>query len=307
MGWRANEAQIQRLSELGQEFSPSEHATWRAFHGEFHALMAKHADNLHPFYAQNLEVLKPFADAIPSLADIQALLAPIGWTARYVDGYVQPWLIARLLARRVMPVSRTIRPADQLFFADEPDLIHDIFGHLPSLLHAEYRQLLWQWADVASRVEITAVDQAQYYLNKLLVQNQSQDQSADKVAAERFAQLTTAVSALGQYSDLEPSAMQILDKVYFWLFEFGMIASRGKKRIFGAGILSSLSELAKLGTSPAAVEDLSLATVLSPYNISRQQARYLAARSEQDFSALLAAATRRTLVHARRLGRSYAH
>lgn len=294
-----------RLTESRVDFEAADHATWRAFHSEFFARIDRFEALLHPYYRQHLGVLARLKERIPTLSMIERILAPHGWTATYVDGYTAPWLIARLIARRVLPLSRRIRPPHEVFFASEPDLIHDVFGHLPCLLSPEYRKLLARWAQVASREPVTELDRAHYHLNKLIVQAQ------DRVPNGALSHLLTATQALGDYVAAQPSRAQIQDRIYFWIFEFGIVESASQRQILGAGILSSLTELTKIATQQVNTRLLTPASFLASYNISSEQSEYLTVRRERDFLDFLdAVAPRqrqpRTESNAP-LERSYAH
>lgn len=249
--------------------TPAEHATWRSFYSEFFAHMRRHQNVLHPVYADHLHVLHDFSSRIPTLAEIKHILAPFGWTARYVEGYAPPWKIARLLAHQVMPISRSVRSPEELYFANEPDLIHDIFGHLPSLLSAEYRRLLLEWARVAMLESVTELDRTHYHLNKVIVQ------ARDHVPPQNFGQLESASQALAAFSRAQPSRLLTQDKIYFWIFEFGMVETHGQRQIFGAGILSSLAELSKIAKEPVVTVPLTTDSFQAHYNISSEQEAYL--------------------------------
>lgn len=243
--------------------------TWRTFSRAFFSQVRRFEHLIHPAYLEHIHHLHRFSDRIPTLEDIKHILRPFGWTAQYVDGYAPPWRIARLIARQVMPVSRAIRPQNEIMFAREPDLIHDIFGHLPTLCDGEYRRLLLTWAKEAVKEPVTEVDRTHYHLNKLIVQSQ------DHVSPADFDLLQNATQALGAFSQSRPSRLFRQDKIYFWIFEFGMIQSMWDRKIFGAGILSSLSELERIATQPVATARLTPQSCQTHYNISTEQNVYL--------------------------------
>lgn len=269
------------ISDTHSPYSDQAQETWRIFYRTFFAHMRRFEHLLHPAYKNNLHILHDFADRIPSLAAIKHLLAPFGWTARYVDGYAPPWRIAQMLARQVMPVSRAIRPPEEVHFAREPDLIHDLFGHLPSLLDSDYRRLLLRWAKGAVLESVTEMDRTHYHLNKVLVQTR------DRVPDKDFDRLQTAAQALAAFSSAHPSRLFLQDKIYFWIFEFGMIESCGDKQIFGAGILSSLSELTKIATQPVTTIRLSPESYQTHYDISGEQSTYLVMSRMGDYDDFL--------------------
>lgn len=270
-----------RLCTAAIEFEPAAHATWRAFHREFFARIRQLDQLIHPYYRQHLDILAGLADGVPSLGALAAFLAPIGWRAAYVDGYTAPWKVARMLAQRIFPVSRRVRPPQELMFASEPDLIHDVFGHLPILMSPEYRTLLRRWAQVAANEPITELDRTQFHLNKVIVQSQ------DRVRPEDFANLKAASQALANFFRVKPTRALVQDRIYFWIFEFGMIEQSGQRQVLGAGILSSLTELSKIATQPIVTRTLTPDSFFASYNISSEQNDYLVVSSESDYYAFL--------------------
>jgi len=75
---------------------------------------------------------------IPDLAEVNARLLPLtGWSAVPVAGFVPAAEFFASLARKRFPTTVTIRQGDQLDYVPEPDIFHDVFGHVP--LHADPR------------------------------------------------------------------------------------------------------------------------------------------------------------------------
>lgn len=261
-----------------RHFSSADHDTWRRFHEGFFASLPSFEASLHPFYKSGLGVLRDLGGAVPSLGVIQELLAPHGWTACYVNGYIEPWRVAQLIAARVMPIASAVRPGDELYFAREPDLIHDLFGHLPSLLNPEYRRLLTVWSRVASMAAITPLDRALFHINK------SKVTMREDTAAEPLEHLDAAIASFDAAFAVSPTPFHLVDKLYFWIFEFGLIKQDDGIAVMGAGLISSLSELQNL-TRRRLVETapITIDSVLKPYAIANEQTSYLAARSLNDF------------------------
>ena len=75
-------------------------------------------------------------DAIPDLEQINTRLTPMtGWRSRGVPGYLPPHAFFACLAERSFPTTVVIRPAASIGYLPEPDIFHDIFGHVP--LHSD--------------------------------------------------------------------------------------------------------------------------------------------------------------------------
>jgi phenylalanine-4-hydroxylase len=76
------------------------------------------------------------ADRVPDLASVNARLAPLtGWAAVGVGGFIPAAAFFRSLALKRFPTTLGVRPRAQLDYLPEPDIFHDVFGHVP--LHAD--------------------------------------------------------------------------------------------------------------------------------------------------------------------------
>lgn len=76
------------------------------------------------------------SECIPELSVLNRRLARrTGWRAVPVSGFLPAGDFFRSLARREFPTTVTIRAADRLDYVPEPDIFHDVFGHVP--LHAD--------------------------------------------------------------------------------------------------------------------------------------------------------------------------
>lgn len=84
------------------------------------------------------------ADAIPKFSELNAQLeAKTGWTLVGVEGLLPELTFFEHLANRRFPVTWWIRRPEQLDYLSEPDLFHDLFGHVPLLMNpvfADYMQ-----------------------------------------------------------------------------------------------------------------------------------------------------------------------
>jgi phenylalanine-4-hydroxylase len=75
-------------------------------------------------------------DKLPNLNEVNTRLAArTGWAAVGVGGFMPPVMFFRCLAARRFPTTLTVRPRSKLDYLPEPDIFHDVFGHVP--LHAD--------------------------------------------------------------------------------------------------------------------------------------------------------------------------
>ena len=74
------------------------------------------------------------AEAIPKFAGLNAMLGErTGWQLIGVEGLLPELTFFEHLANRRFPVTWWIRRPEQLDYLSEPDLFHDLFGHVPLL------------------------------------------------------------------------------------------------------------------------------------------------------------------------------
>jgi phenylalanine-4-hydroxylase len=95
-------------------------------------------------FLENQERFGMSADAIPKFDELnQVLKQGTGWEIVGVEGLLPDQVFFDHLANRRFPVTWWIRKPEQLDYISEPDLFHDLFGHVPLLLNpvfADYMQ-----------------------------------------------------------------------------------------------------------------------------------------------------------------------
>ena len=86
----------------------------------------------NPHFLDGIASLCLSPDRVPRLDDVNRFLSPLtGFQAKAVSGYVPAFLFFDCLRNREFPTTITIRRSDQLDYLPEPDIFHDIAGHVP--------------------------------------------------------------------------------------------------------------------------------------------------------------------------------
>ncbi len=123
------------------EFSPEQHAIWAdLFAGIYRPQFREH---LCREFEEGFARLRLDPLRIPTIAHLNEHITPhTGWriertTVRYTRA--EEWY--EKFARRIFLVTDYLRTRDQLEFTPEPDMFHDIFGHLPYLTLDFYARL----------------------------------------------------------------------------------------------------------------------------------------------------------------------
>ncbi len=112
-------------------FSADDHAMWdRLFARQSTMLEGRAADA----FLRGLDVLKLSRAGIPDYGELNArLMAATGWHVVAVPGLVPDHIFFDHLANRRFPAGNFIRTPEQIDYLQEPDVFHDVFGHVPML------------------------------------------------------------------------------------------------------------------------------------------------------------------------------
>lgn len=114
-------------------YTPAEHATWRTlFERQARLLPGRACDE----FVAGMRALPIGADEIPDFRRLSdALLQRTGWQVVAVPGLVPDEVFFEHLAHRRFPAGQFIRKPHELDYLEEPDVFHDVFGHVPMLMN----------------------------------------------------------------------------------------------------------------------------------------------------------------------------
>jgi len=108
-------------------------------------------------FLRGAEAIGLGAAGVPDLAEVNARLSRLtGWQAMPVTGYIAARDFFGCLAQRRFPTTVTLRAKSQLEYLPEPDIFHDVFGHVP--LHADpvFADFLQRFGQVAMELRAEA-------------------------------------------------------------------------------------------------------------------------------------------------------
>jgi phenylalanine-4-hydroxylase len=195
------------ISQAYELYSEENHEAWRMLYQRIRPRWEQFAN---PQFLAGIENIHLPSDRIPRLSEINQRLQPLtGFQTRPVSGYVPGFLFFDCLRRREFPTTITIRPADKMDYLPEPDIFHDVAGHVPMHTQKAFADTLVRFGDCAhTAAEMTA---------------------GIRDESERARRLTNLIKAMSRF---------------FWFtVEFGLM--RGPRGVcaYGSGLLSSFGEL----------------------------------------------------------------
>jgi phenylalanine-4-hydroxylase len=147
-------------------FSPEQHAIWaNLYRGIYQPYLLEH---LPHEYLVGHELLKLGPQRIPTIAYLSERITPrTGWriertAVRYTPA--DDWYVK--FAQRIFLITDYLRTRDQMEFTPEPDMFHDIFGHLPYLTQPFYARIEDKFAPAylkASQAEREVIKRLAWY------------------------------------------------------------------------------------------------------------------------------------------------
>jgi phenylalanine-4-hydroxylase len=205
------------ISQPYDLYSEDNHEAWRRLFSRMVPRWEKYA-NQH--FQKGIASLCLDPEAVPRLEDVNQFLKPLtGFRAKPVAGFVPAFLFFECLRNRDFPTTITMRRLDQLEYLPEPDIFHDIAGHVPMHTDKAFADTLVKFGDCA----MTAARRAQ----------------DEKDEVEQVRKLTSNIMAMARF---------------FWFtIEFGLMKEKGLPlKAYGSGLLSSWGELEYSVDSPDA-------------------------------------------------------
>ena len=130
-------------------YSPDDHETWGLL---YERQMKVLAPIICPEYLDAIDTLGFTADRIPNFHEVnQRLRAITGWEVVATKGLVKSKVFFDMLTDRQFPSGNFIRRKDQLDYLEEPDIFHDLFGHIPLLTNPSYAEYMHEYGKGGAR------------------------------------------------------------------------------------------------------------------------------------------------------------
>src|SRR3954466_14259459 len=132
-------------------YSQENHEVWRIL---YERRMSTLRDTGSIVFLDGIERIGLSPSRVPDLSDVNwRLRTRTGWAAVPVAGFIPAAEFFRCLSSRRFPTTISVRPREQLDYLPEPDIFHDVFGHVP--LHSDpvFADFLQRFGALASASE----------------------------------------------------------------------------------------------------------------------------------------------------------
>jgi phenylalanine-4-hydroxylase len=132
-------------------YTDEQHSVWAELVGRMLPELQEHAASE---YLDGFEIIGLQRDCLPNLTSISTRLGRrTGWTSTPVSGFLPAPAFFEMLASRLFPTTTWLRERDALDYTPEPDIFHDVFGHVPMHAHPVFADFLAHYGRVCARVE----------------------------------------------------------------------------------------------------------------------------------------------------------
>jgi phenylalanine-4-hydroxylase len=135
------------IAQPYESYSDENHEAWRRLYARMFPRWERYANAR---FLQGIGSLCLDPNRIPRLEDVNRFLCPLtGFRAKAVSGYLPAFLFFDCLRNREFPTTVTIRRADRLDYLPEPDIFHDIAGHVPMHTDPHFAETLVRFGECA--------------------------------------------------------------------------------------------------------------------------------------------------------------
>ena len=132
-------------------YTPEQHAVWEELVRRRRPQIDAHACRA---YLDGSEIIGLQDDRLPNLRAISDRIGPrTGWSATPVSGFLPGEAFFEMLAARKFPTTTWLRGADSMEYIPEPDIFHDVFGHVPMHAHPVFADFLQHYGSICAKAK----------------------------------------------------------------------------------------------------------------------------------------------------------
>jgi len=129
-------------------YTEEQHGVWAELVSRVLPEVEKHAARE---YLDGFEIIGLQRDRLPNLKAVSARLQPrTGWNSTPVSGFLPAPALFEMLAARRFPTTTWLRSRESLEYTPEPDIFHDVFGHVPMHAHRVFADFLQHYGRVCA-------------------------------------------------------------------------------------------------------------------------------------------------------------
>ncbi|MFP7298125.1 aromatic amino acid hydroxylase [Neobacillus niacini] len=217
-----------------EKYTPIDHAVWRYVMRQNHNYLKNTA---HQAYVGGLKSSGISVEKIPNVIDMNKALEPFGWGAANIDGFIPGVIFFDFQAHGILPIASDIRKLENIQYTPAPDIIHEAAGHAPILCEEKFSEYVKLFGQIGSKALATNEEHELFEAVRTYSNLLESGTATNEEIEEAKAVFEEKQSAVTELSEAEQ-----ISRLYWWTVEYGLIGSVDHPQIYGAGLLSSVSE-----------------------------------------------------------------
>lgn len=244
-------------------YTPREHATWRCIMRQNKKYFAKSAVAV---YLEGLDKTGIPIERIPNIEEMDQKLREFGYGAVGVVGFIPPAIFLEFQSLGIMPIATDIRTLEHIGYTPAPDIVHEAAGHVPVVADQDYRDYLKLYGNIANK-SLTSVEDIRKYeaVRKLSDIKENPDTQPGEIE-EAMRELDLASQAISFTSESSK-----VGRMGWWTIEYGLVGEKDDLKIYGAGLLSSVTEAQNCLNDKVQKIPLTVDCVDQDFDITEQQ------------------------------------
>ena len=122
--------------QIYSNYSFEDFSVWKTLYNRQMAVLRTEVSSA---YLQAIDVINFVADKIPNFSEVNNILADTtGWKIEVVPNICPDAKFFECSANKIFTSTCWLRTMEQLDYLEEPDMFHDVFGHMPLLTNPDY-------------------------------------------------------------------------------------------------------------------------------------------------------------------------
>ncbi|TCP69925.1 aromatic amino acid hydroxylase [Baia soyae] len=215
-------------------YTPINQAVWRyVMRQNYHFFR----DLAHESYQGGLEKSGISLDRIPHVDEMSRCLEPFGLAAVTIDGLIPGTAFFDFQGHGFLPIATEIRTLKHIGYTPAPDMLHEAGGHGPILSEPKFAEYVRLFGQIGAKAISSREEHELFLATRKLTQIMEDPASTPEMIAE-----VEKVHAEKMKAATGRSEATEISRLYWWTVEYGLVGTLDDPKIYGAGLLSSISE-----------------------------------------------------------------
>tara|TARA_B100001142_G_scaffold330253_1_gene397355 strand:+ start:1197 stop:2897 length:1701 start_codon:yes stop_codon:yes gene_type:complete len=267
------------VSQNYNDYTQKDQACWRFIMDVSQSFFKDYA---HDAYLDGLQGTGVSTNYIPRIEDMDKKLNEFDWRAVPVRGFLPPTIFMQFQAHSILPIASDMRTVNHINYTPAPDIVHEAAGHSPIIIDRKYSKFLKEYGECAANA-LSSNEDHEIYLSIRHLSDIKENPRASldqiKSAEENLEQLINNITFISEAA--------YLARLNWWTVEYGLVGTLEKPQIYGAGLLSSVSESYNAIFGDVERIPLSLDCIKYSYDITEQQPQLFIAKDFDHLSDVL--------------------